>query len=154
MSRNAPSGLSLLLFALVVAGVGATSTVTAAADGLGTHCIVRIDRFAFRPDTVPEGGQTVLGTVVENCTDDAITVTLTQFGTEPSPCPVIDPVSRSVTLSPVGTFAMRTAITGPSCAGIEYMTLRVTGPGGQRLAEHTAHLTVTAPVRQDPARRR
>src|SRR6266536_1139629 len=115
MSRKVPSGLSLLVLALVISGVGASTTGTAGAKRLGTHCIVRIDRFAFRPATVLEGGRTVLGTEVENCTDDAITVTLTQFGTEPSPCPVIDPVSQSVTLSPVGTFARRTATTAPSC---------------------------------------
>jgi hypothetical protein len=129
----------------ILVGVAMSSSGMARAAGRGSHCVVRIAQYRFHPATVTEGQHTVLRTVVRNCTDDALTVTLTQFGTEPSPCPVIDPVSRSVTLSPVGTYSNDAPMTAPPCAGDERMTVRVTGPAGHQLAERTAHLTVTPP---------
>jgi metal-sulfur cluster biosynthetic enzyme len=60
-------------------------------------------------------------------------------------CPVIDPVSRSARLSPVGTYADTQTITAATCPGDEYLRLQVTGPAGHLLARRTAHLTVTPP---------
>jgi hypothetical protein len=151
MSGRGHSRIRLLLLVVAVAGPVALAPGAARAGAGGSTCIVRITRYHFDPDTVPEEGQTSLRTRIANCTDRAITVTLTQFGAEPSPCPVIDPVGRSVQLSPAGTYRDTQGIIAASCPGDEHMTLRVTGPGGRRLAERTAHLTVTTTL---PTRRR
>jgi hypothetical protein len=145
MSGRRPSRIGLLLLAIAFAGSAAASAAAARPDAGRFHCIARITRYRFQPDTVAEQGQTSLRIEVTNCTDSELAVTLTQFGAEPSPCPVIDPVSRSVRLSPVGTDREAESLTAASCAGDEQMTLRVTGPSGQRFAERTAHLTVTPP---------
>jgi hypothetical protein len=145
MTGRRPSRIGLLLLVIAFAGPAAASAATARPDVGGFHCIARITRYRFHPDTVAEQGQTSLRIEVTNCTDSELAVTLTQFGAEPSPCPVIDPVSRPVRLSPVGTEREAEPLTAASCAGDEQMTLRVTGRGGQRLAERTAHLTVTPP---------
>ena len=145
MSGRRPSRIGLLLLVIAFAGPAAASAAMARPDAGEFHCIARITRYRFHPDTVAEQGQTSLRIEITNCTDSELIVTLTQFGAEPSPCPVIDPVGRSVRLSPVGTDREAESITAASCAGDEQMTLRVARPGGQRLAERTAHLTVTPP---------
>jgi len=114
------------------------------ARGSAAGCLVRISRFAFRPSTVAEGDPTTLRLSIRNCTDGRLRVTLTQFGTEPPPCPVLDPVSSTVTLHPEGRYRRRTAMTAPPCPGIEKITLRVTGPKGRKLDERTARLRVTS----------
>ena len=102
-----------------------------------------ITRFAFRPSTAPEGATVTLRLAVQNCTGKAQRVGLTRFGTEPSHCAVIDPITKTVTIGPRSTYRERTVMTAPRCAGTEQMTERVSDQNGQQLAQATAALTVT-----------
>ena len=103
---------------------------------------MQITRFAFQPSTAPEGAPVVLRLALHNCTGRSQTVTLTQFGTEPLGCPVIDPIAKTVTIKGNGSFRSRAPMTAPPCKGTEQMTVRVS-QGGKQLATATADLMAT-----------
>ena len=106
-------------------------------------CVVRITRFSFSPATAPEGSAVTLGLAVRNCTSRTETVALTRFGTEPAGCPIIDPLTKTVTIKARSVYTERTPMIAPLCAGTEHMTERIT-QGGSQFAQATATLTVTA----------
>jgi hypothetical protein len=128
----------LILMLPMVAALGTGASASAARRG----CVVAINQFAFHPSTAAEGEAVVLRLVLTNCTSQVQTVTLTQFGTEPPGCPVIDPLARSVTIKAHGAYRSNGHLTAPPCAGTEAITLRVS-KNGKQLASQTAHLTVT-----------
>ena len=119
-------------------GGGATAVVQPSA------CVVTISRFAFRPSTAPEGSPVTLRMTVQNCTSQPQRVGLTRFGTEPPGCPVIDPITRTVTINPQSAYSERSPMTASPCRGTEQFTERVTDHNGTLLAQATAVLTVTA----------
>ena len=120
------------------AGVGVTASASPGASG----CVVQITHFAFEPTTAPEGAPVVLRLALRNCTGHSQSVTLTQFGTEPPGCPIIDPIARTVTIKGAGSYRSRSPMTAPPCKGTEQMTVRVS-QGGNQLATATADLMAT-----------
>jgi hypothetical protein len=109
------------------------------------RCIVEITRFDFRPDVVPPGGGTTLHFSAQNCTDRRREVTLTQYGQEPRPCPVLDPVSRPLSFGPDQTRSSVTPETAARCQGTETMTMQITDRHGRLLAKATAALRIVLP---------
>ena len=130
--------VALILLIPLVAALGSAASVSATRRG----CVVAINQFAFHPSIAQEGEAVVLRLVLTNCTSQVQTVTLTQFGTEPPGCPVIDPRARSVTIKPNRTYRSNSHMTAPPCAGTEQMTVRIS-QNGKQLATQTAYLTVT-----------
>jgi hypothetical protein len=128
----------LVLVLPLVAALGTEASASAARQG----CVVAINQFAFHPSTAAKGEAVVLRLVLTNCTSQVQTVTLTEFGTEPPGCPVIDPLARSVTIKGSDTYRSNSHMTAAPCAGAEQFTLRVS-KNGKQLASQTAHLTVT-----------
>jgi hypothetical protein len=120
--------------------VGAAASATTTPSG----CVVRLTRFAFRPSTAPEGSRVVLGLSLVNCTGKTETLRLTQFGTQPPGCPVIDPLTKTIAVKAHQTYRAHTVMTAPPCAGTEQITLQVSRENGKQLASATADLTVTA----------
>jgi hypothetical protein len=135
-----PSALALAVLAGAMLFAG---PVVRAAPSSGA-CIVRISTFEFDPSTAPSGSTTTLRTVVRNCTDVARHVTLTQYGTEPEGCPVLDPVPRRADIPPGGRMRSSSQWIAPDCAGRMRITLRVNGSGGAELDSATAVLRVTS----------
>ncbi|MBV8386289.1 MAG: hypothetical protein JOZ68_08600 [Acidimicrobiia bacterium] len=134
-----------LVLALTVAVVGASlygghSNATAAA---ASRCIARITQFAFSPSTAPEGSNVTLSLQVQNCSRRSQTLTLTRFGTEPRGCPVIDPITKGVTIKARSTYTESTPMTAPPCEGTERISERVS-KAGILLEQSEADLQVTA----------
>jgi len=137
-----PRHLRLLLIPVLPLMASVGLGVTASANPGASGCVVRIARFAFQPSTAAEGAPVVLHLAVHNCTGHSQTVTLTQFGTEPLGCPVIDPIARTVTIKGNQSYRSRSPMTAAPCKGTEQMTLQVSQRGTQ-LARQTADLIVT-----------
>jgi hypothetical protein len=135
--RRAASAVVLVALAVLLAPGAATAASSAGA------CVVRVGTYRFDPASAPEGSSTTLRTTVVNCTGVARHVSLTQYGTEPSGCPVLDPVSRRLDLAPHQRVSSDSRWTAPSCAGKLRLHLRVTGSGGSELDHATAVLRVT-----------
>ncbi|MBV8161901.1 MAG: hypothetical protein JO265_13335 [Acidimicrobiia bacterium] len=121
----------------------ATAGGSAAAVVPPPACVVTITRFAFRPSTAPENAAVTLRLEVQNCTPQPQRLGLTRFGTEPPGCPVIDPITKTVTIRAHSTYRERTPMTAPPCVGTEQITERVSDQTGKQLAQATADLTVT-----------
>jgi hypothetical protein len=107
-------------------------------------CAVRITTFAFHPSHVQAGGQTSIRLTVFNCSRRQRAVTLTRYGTEPPPCPVIDPVAVPLFLDPLQKLSVdQRNVSAPICTGQEHITARITGSDGALLSERHASLIVT-----------
>jgi hypothetical protein len=108
-------------------------------------CVVAISQLAFQPSSVTEGEKTTLKIRVTNCGAQLQQVTLTQFGSQPPGCAVLDPISWSARIPGHTTYSHSEPFVAPSCTGRERITLRVTSASGQTLAHRTASFTVRHP---------
>jgi hypothetical protein len=81
-----------------------------------------------------------------NCTDRSLDITVTEFGKQIPPCPVLDPIGRSATLQPYGRYAPPPLrMIAPACNGVEVMVVRLADSHGRVLAHRTATLRITTP---------
>ena len=114
-----------------VAAATSPAARVAAAPASGAGCVVKVVRFAFSPKQVAPGATSRLHLVLDNCTGTRQVVAVTQYGSEPAGCPVLDPIAFHVTLKaharssrPPGAFL------APSCAGKVTITDRFTPSSG------------------------
>ena len=115
----------------------------AAAAPARSRCIAKITRFAFSPATATEGSNVTLLLQVQNCTRRTQILTLARSGTEPPGCPVIDPITKGVTIKARSTYTESTPMTAPPCKGTERISERVS-KAGILLEQSEADLQVTA----------
>jgi hypothetical protein len=139
MKQRSPV-LALVVLAMIVTPVHSSF----AGEPKDPGCVVQITTFAFHPSHAQAGGQTSIRLTVFNCSRRQRAVTLTRYGTEPPPCPVIDPVAVPLLLNPLQTISLdQTNVSAPSCTGQEDITARITGSDGTLLSERHARLIVT-----------
>jgi hypothetical protein len=132
---------SLILFAPLA---GLKSPARALADG---SCVVKITRFEWVPQRVHPGGRTRLWLTAWNCTRQTVELTVTEFGEQIPPCPVIDPIGSQVVLDPMGRYAPPPfRMVAPACDGVETMVVQFTDSQGTLLAKRTATVRI-APFR-------
>jgi hypothetical protein len=129
---------SLILFATAAV---LKSPARALADG---SCVVKITRFEWVPPRVHPGGRTRLWLTAWNCTQQALELTVTEYGEQIPPCPVIDPVGSQVVLDPMGRYAPPPfRMVAPPCNGVETMVVEFTDSEGTLLAKRTATVRIT-----------
>jgi len=134
-----------LLSAVVVLAASATWAGAAQARANGA-CVVKITRFGWEPSTVHGGDRTKLVLGVRNCTDRPLDITVTEFGKQIPPCPVLDPIGSSATLQPAGRYRPPPLrMIAPACTGVEVMVVRLADSHGRVLAHRTATLQITTP---------
>jgi hypothetical protein len=133
----------VIVAATVVAATFGAGPAASAGTPTPASCAVRITTFRFDPDVAAQGTSTTLIETIRNCTGVARHVTLTQYGTEPQGCPVLDPISRGVDLRPHQRKTFRSQWTAPDCVGKMRLYLRVNGSNGTEFDAATAVLRVT-----------
>ena len=115
----------LLLSTVVVLAASATLAGAAQARVNGA-CIVKITRIGWEPSTVHGGDRTKLVLGARNCTDRPVGITVTEFGKQIPPCPVLDPIGSSATLQPYGRYRPPPLrMIAPACNGVEVMVVRL-----------------------------
>jgi hypothetical protein len=144
MVRRCP--LTVVIRGLLTAGLALPvvgTTLASPAQAQPSGCVVQITGFAFHPATVAEGGATTLTLTARNCTRQTRHTTLTQYGTEPPGCPVLDPVATPLTFRPRQSRVRNQMFVAPPCAGTEHIIVAITDSAGTLLAKRTAQLVVT-----------
>jgi hypothetical protein len=140
--RKRGRGVFVAVLALLAAGSLGGGAAHAASGAADADCVVRIS--TYRVDsTIQSDWDTVLRTVVRNCTGQSRHVTLIQYGTEPEGCPVLDPISREVDIPPTGSWSHSEDVRAPACPGRMRMYLHVYGRRGTELDHATTSFRVT-----------
>jgi hypothetical protein len=143
MARRSALARCLLTASLTLPVTGIVVASPTQAAQAQPACVVQITGFAFHPAAVAEGGATTLALTARNCTRQTQHTTLTQYGTEPPGCPVLDPVATPLTFRPRQSRVRNQMFVAPPCAGTERITVAITDSAGTLLAKRTAQLVVT-----------
>lgn len=146
-------GTAVALLAVAAIAVGAGPAAAAPTPVCTGTSVVTITGLAFNPDTVVAGQPSTATLAVANCTAQTQQVTATWLGRfvgadpgVPPGCPVMDPLPRSMTLSPYSqVFQSVGYVTFAGCtASALQLTVRLSGPSGT-LATRTATLAILHP---------